>query len=146
MATKPQTIDEYMAGLTPENRAALHKVRRAIHAAAPGAEECISYGMPAFRLNGMLVALFSATAKHCSFHPMSGDTVATLKKEFAGYDTSRGTVRFTARDGLPATLVRKLVKTRIAEGSGARRPTNVSRRSTRPVRRAAPDRRSPRSR
>ena len=65
MATKPQTIDEYLAGLSPENRAALRKVRRAVHAAAPGAEECISYVMPAFRLNGKLIAGFKAAASHC---------------------------------------------------------------------------------
>jgi uncharacterized protein YdhG (YjbR/CyaY superfamily) len=58
VATKPRTIDDYLAGLSSENRAALEKVRRAIHAAVPGAEECISYGMPAFRLNGKLIAGF----------------------------------------------------------------------------------------
>ena len=116
MAIKPHTIDEYLAGLSPANRRALQKVRRAVHAAAPGAEECISYGMPAFRLNGQVIAGFRAAASHCSFHPMSGDTVATLETDLAGYDTSRGTIRFSAGDGLPATLVRKLVKTRIAEG------------------------------
>ena len=115
VATKPHTIDEYLAGLSPENRAALQKVRRAVHAAAPAAEECISYGIPAFRLNGKLIAGFKAGATHCSFHPMSGDTVATLKADLDGYHTSRGTIRFSARAGLPATLVRKLVKTRIAE-------------------------------
>jgi uncharacterized protein YdhG (YjbR/CyaY superfamily) len=115
VVTKAQTIDEYLAGLSTENRAALQKVRRAVHAAAPGAEECISYGMPAFRLNGKLIAGFKAAAKHCSFHPMSGDTVATLEKALAGYETSRGTIRFPARAGLPAPLVRKLVKARIAE-------------------------------
>jgi uncharacterized protein YdhG (YjbR/CyaY superfamily) len=114
VATKPQTIDEYLAGLSQENRAALQNVRRAIHAAAPGAEECISYGMPAFRLNDKLIAGFRAAATHCSFHPMSGETVATLKADLVGYDTSRGTIRFSGRAGLPATLVRKLVKTRIA--------------------------------
>jgi uncharacterized protein YdhG (YjbR/CyaY superfamily) len=115
VATKPHTIDEYLAGLSPENRAALQKVRRAVHAAAPGAEECISYGMPAFRLNGKLIAGFTAAANHCSFHPMSGDTVATLEADLDGYDTSRGTIRFPARAALPARLVRKLVKARIAE-------------------------------
>jgi uncharacterized protein YdhG (YjbR/CyaY superfamily) len=116
VATKPRTIDDYLAGLSSENRAALEKVRRAIHAAVPGAEECISYGMPAFRLNGKLIAGFKASANHCSFHPMSGDTVTTLKADLAGYETSKGTVKFSARAGLPATLVRKLVKARIAEG------------------------------
>jgi uncharacterized protein YdhG (YjbR/CyaY superfamily) len=76
MPTTPHTIDEYLAGLSSENRAALQKVRRAVHAASPGAEECISYGMPAFRRNGKLIAGFKAAATHCSFHPMSGDTVA----------------------------------------------------------------------
>ena len=116
VATKPQTVDEYLAGLSPESRAAFQKVRRAVHAAAPGAEECISYGMPAFRLNGKLIAGFAAAANQCSFHPMSGYTVETLKADLAGYDTSRGTIRFSARAGLPATLVRKLVKVRISEG------------------------------
>ena len=69
-----------------------------------------------FRLKGKLIAGFKAAAKHCSFHPMSGETVATLKADLAGYETSRGTIRFPARAGLPATLVRKLVKARISEG------------------------------
>lgn len=109
------TIDEYLAGQDAESRAALQKVRRAIQAVAPNAEECISYGMPAFRLNGKLIAGFRAAANHCSFHPMSGATVATLRAELAEYDTSPGTVRFSARAPLPASLVRKLVKARIAE-------------------------------
>ena len=115
MAKKPVTIDEYLAGLDATNRAALQKVRRAIRAAAPGAEECISYGMPAFRLNGKLIAGFRAAASHCSFHPMSGATVATLGAKLSGYDTSAGTIRFSPLTGLPAALVRQLVKARIAE-------------------------------
>ena len=116
MIRTPHTIDEYLASLSTENRTALENVRRAVHAVAPKAEECISYGMPAFRLNGKLIAGFKAAASHCSFHPMSGDTVATLEADLAGYDTSRGTIRFSARAGLPSTLVRKLVRARIAEG------------------------------
>jgi uncharacterized protein YdhG (YjbR/CyaY superfamily) len=96
VATKPHTIDEYLAGLSPESRTALQKVRRAVHAAAPEAEECISCGMPAFHLNGKFIAGFKAAANHCSFHPMSGDSVATLKADLAGDDTSRGTIRFSA--------------------------------------------------
>src|ERR671919_3265504 len=78
---KPSTIDEYLASVKPDQQAALEKLRQAIHAVAPGAEECISYGIPAFRLNGTLIAGFKAAANHCSFHPMSGDTVATLKTD-----------------------------------------------------------------
>jgi uncharacterized protein YdhG (YjbR/CyaY superfamily) len=115
MARRPRTIDEYLAGLDAESRAALQKVRTAIRAAAPKVQECISYGMPAFRLNGKLIAAFRATANHCSFHPMSGTTIATLRVELAGYDTSKGTIRFSPRAGLPPAIVRQLVKARIAE-------------------------------
>lgn len=115
MARQSRTIDEYLADQSTENRAALSNVRRAIRAVAPKAEECISYGMPAFRLNGKLIAGFRAAASHCSFHPMSGATVATLRAELAKYDTSPGTIRFSARAPLPAALIRKLVKARIAE-------------------------------
>ena len=69
VATKPHSIDEYLAGVSPENRAALQKVRRAVHAAAPGADECISYGMPAFRLNGKLIAGFKSRGKPLFFSP-----------------------------------------------------------------------------
>ena len=118
MAKKPRTIDEYLNGVSAESRAALQKVRRAVHMAAPKAEECICYGMPAFRLNGKLIAGFRAAANHCSFHPMSGATVAALGEELAGYDTSPGTIRFSVRHVLPPTLVRRLVKARIAELAG----------------------------
>jgi uncharacterized protein YdhG (YjbR/CyaY superfamily) len=114
-AKKPQTIDEYLAGLSADQRAALEKVRTAVRSAAPGAEECISYGMPAFRLSGKCLVAFRAAANHCSFHPMSGTTVAAHQAELAGYDTSPGTIRFPPCAPLPARLVRKLVKARIAE-------------------------------
>jgi uncharacterized protein YdhG (YjbR/CyaY superfamily) len=71
--------------------------------------------MPAFRLNGKLIAGLRAGANHCSFHPMSGTTVATLRDALVKYDTSTGTIRFSPGAPLPATLVRKLVKARIAE-------------------------------
>lgn len=115
MAKRPKTIDEYLAGLEPEQRVALTKVRRAILAAAPEAEERISYGMPAFRLHGRLIAGFRAAANHCSYHPMSGATIATLAAKLFRYDTSTGTLRFTARQGLPTAVVRQLVRARIAE-------------------------------
>ncbi len=116
-AGKPRTIDEYLAALSDEKRAALEKLRRTIRTAAPKAEECISYQLPAFRLNGMLVA-FGASANHCAFYPMSSATVEAHKDELQGYDTSKGTIRFQAAKPLPAALVRKLVKARIAENGG----------------------------
>lgn len=115
MARRARTVDEYLAGVDADSRAALEKLRRAIRAAAPKAEECIAYGMPAFRLDGKLIAGFRAAARHCAFHPMSGATVATLRAELAKYDTSAGTIRFSPRAPLSARLVRKVVKARIAE-------------------------------
>ena len=119
MATRPSTIDEYLAALSDDKRAALEKLRKTIRAAAPDAEECISYGVPAFRHNGVLVS-FGAAAKHCAFYLMSASTVEAHKDELEGYDTSKGTIRFQADKSLPVALVRKLVKARVAE-NGARR-------------------------
>jgi len=114
-ATNPPSIDDYLAGLEPAPRAALEQLRRTIAAAAPDAEEGWSYGVPAFRLGGRPLAGFAAAAEHCSYFPMSGAVVAALADELAGYDTSKGTIRFAAEKGLPATLVRKLVAARRAE-------------------------------
>src|SRR6187401_3282035 len=111
MAGKPKTIDEYLAALSDDKRAALEKLRKTIRAAAPKAEECISYQLAAFRQNGMLVA-FGATANHCAFYLMSSSTVAANKDELKDYDTSKGTIRFQANKPLPTALVRKLVKAR----------------------------------
>jgi uncharacterized protein YdhG (YjbR/CyaY superfamily) len=120
MAAKPKTINEYLAALSDDNRAALEKLRKAIRAAAPKAEECISYQLPAFRQNGMLVA-FGATANHCAFYLMSSTTVEAHLEELKSYGTSKGTIRFQADKPLPAALVRKLVKARIAENEGRRK-------------------------
>lgn len=110
---KPQTIDEYLAGVDPEKRAALRKLRRQIRAAAPRAEECIGYGIPAFRLDGRLLVFFGAAANHCSFYP--GAVIREFADELRGYATSKGTVRFAPSKPLPSALVRKLVKARIAK-------------------------------
>jgi uncharacterized protein YdhG (YjbR/CyaY superfamily) len=117
MAGKPRTIDEYLAALSDDKRTALEQLRKTIRAAAPKAEECISYQLPAFRQNGMLVG-FGATANHCAFYLMSGSTVAAHRDDLAGYDTSKGTIRFQPGKPLPAALVRKLVRARIAENGG----------------------------
>lgn len=114
MGPKPASIDAYLANLTDDKRAALQKIRKMIQAAAPDAEECVSYHLPAFRLNGMLVA-FGATAKHCAFYTLSASTVEAHKDELAEYDTSKGTIRFQPAKPPPAALVRKLVKSRIEE-------------------------------
>ena len=118
MAGKPKTIDEYLAGLNPDQRAVLQKLRKTIRAAAPKAEECISYQLAAFRLGGKMLVAFGATPKHCAFYPMSSTTVAAHQDDLKGYATSKGTIHFQPDKPLPATLVRKLVKSRIIENGG----------------------------
>lgn len=118
--TDPKTIDDYLATLCADKRAALQKLRKTIRAAAPGAEECFSYGLPAFRQDGHPLVAFGASARHCSFFPMNGHTVEAHRKELEGYDTSKGTIRFLPEKPLPAALVRKIVKERIAENEAKR--------------------------
>jgi uncharacterized protein YdhG (YjbR/CyaY superfamily) len=113
----PRTIDEYLERVAEDKRAALEKLRKAIRAAAPAAEECISYSLPAFRLDGRYLVAFGAATRHCAFYP--GSVVQDHEDELRGYDVSKGTIRFPADRPLPATLVRKLVKARIARGKAA---------------------------
>jgi uncharacterized protein YdhG (YjbR/CyaY superfamily) len=118
----PATVEEYLARLDDRQRAAMQMLRNAIHAAAPGVEECISYGVPGFRLSGRVLLHIGAAAKHCAIYP-GAYPVRALGDALAGYDTSRGTVRFPADKPLPAALVHRLVKARIAEQVAARGPT-----------------------
>jgi uncharacterized protein YdhG (YjbR/CyaY superfamily) len=115
MRGKPKTIDEYLAGVSGEQRAALDQLRSLLRALLPKAEECISYGLPAFRLDGSVVAGFAATKKGCSYYPFSGRTLKTLADELQGYTMTAGALHFAAAKQLPRGLVRKLLKTRIAE-------------------------------
>lgn len=116
---KAKTIDDYLEELPADKRAALEKLRKTIRAVAPKAEECISYQIPAFRLNGVLVG-FGAAANHCAFYPMSSATVEAHKKELKEYETSKGTIRFQPEKPLPTALVKKLIKARIAENNERR--------------------------
>ncbi len=115
-ADKPKTHDDYLVVVSDDKRAALEKLRKSIKAAAPEAEECVSYQLPAFRLNGKLLVAYGAAANHCAFYP--GSTLQAIKDELKDYDTSKGTIRFPANRPLPPPLVRKLVKLRIAEKGG----------------------------
>jgi uncharacterized protein YdhG (YjbR/CyaY superfamily) len=124
MAGKPRNIDEYLAAVSEEQRGALEALRKTIRDAAPQAEECISYQLAAFRHDGMLVA-FGATPNHCALYLMSSSTVAAHAEELKGYDTSKGTIRFQPESPLPAALVRKLVRARLAENEARREDTGV---------------------
>ena len=113
---KATSTDAYLTALPAEQRVALERLRRTIRAAAPRAEECVSYSLPAFRQDGVLVA-FGASAKHCSFFPMSPAVIAAHAEELRGFETSKGTIRFQPDKPLPAGLVRRLVKARLAENA-----------------------------
>ena len=108
-------IDDYLATVSGDKKAALIKLRKTIRSIVPKAEECISYGIPAFRLDGTVVAGFKATVKGCSYFPFSGRTFRTLAADVDGYEKTKGSLHFPADEPLPATLVRKLIKARIAE-------------------------------
>jgi uncharacterized protein YdhG (YjbR/CyaY superfamily) len=116
--SKPRTIDEYLAGVKADQRAALEQLRRTIRAVAPKAEECISYGLAAFRLNGRPLVAFGAWANHCAFYPMSSATAVAFQDHLKGFETSKGTIRFSPDKPLPMPLVKKLVRARIAENRG----------------------------
>ena len=108
-----KNVDEYLAAVPKEARAALEKLRRTIKAAAPMATETISYQMPMYKHHGMVVG-FAAFKNHCSLFPGSG-VMDAYKKELKDYETSKGTIRFTIDKPLPATLVKKLVRDRIKQ-------------------------------
>lgn len=109
-----KTIDEYLANVAPEKRAALQLLRSQIKGAAPGAEECISYGQPAFR-KGRVVCGFGATEKHCALYMFSGTTLDAYADKLTAFDISKGTLRFRSQKPPPAALVKKLVKARLSE-------------------------------
>ena len=111
----PKDIDEYLAGVPEPARSTLNTVRAVIRSAAPAdAIEAISYGMPAFKYEGSLVG-FAAFSNHCSFFPMNSSLIQNFKDELRNFKTSKGTIRFAVDKPLPAALVKKMVKARVAE-------------------------------
>ena len=113
--SKPTTIDQYLAGLSDDKRAALKQLRQTILSVIPTAEECISYQLPAFRYDGKVLVWMGAGANHCAFYP--GGIVSEFADELAKFETSKGTIRFQPDKPLPASLVRKIVKARVAQNA-----------------------------
>ncbi|HEV2702042.1 MAG TPA: DUF1801 domain-containing protein [Steroidobacteraceae bacterium] len=116
---RASSIDEYLKGTPADRRQALEQLRAQILAIVPDAEECISYRIPAFRLKGDVIAGFCATVKGCSYFPFSGSTLKTLAGDTRRYSQTKSALHFSPDDPLPAALVRKLLKTRIAESVSA---------------------------
>jgi uncharacterized protein YdhG (YjbR/CyaY superfamily) len=112
---KATTTDEYLGGLPEEKRRVLLGLRKTICSIVPGAEECISYGIPAFRVDGTVVAGFCATTKGCSYFPFSGSTLKTLAKDIADYSQTKSALHFSPAKPLPKSLVRRLIRARLAE-------------------------------
>ncbi len=109
-----KSVDEYLAALPEDARAALEKLRKIIKAAAPKATEVISYQIPAYKHHGLLVG-FAALPDHCTFHVMSTGVTSAHAAELEDYDIGKASIRFTTDKPLPAALVKRLVKARIAE-------------------------------
>jgi uncharacterized protein YdhG (YjbR/CyaY superfamily) len=108
------SIDAYLADIPPDQRAALETLRRQIRAAAPHAEECISYGLPSFRQDGLLVH-FGAARRHCAFYPHG--VIEAFAERLAAYDTSKGTIRFQPENPMPEALVADIVRYRLAQNA-----------------------------
>ena len=108
-------IDETLAALPPDQRMALQALRETIAAAAPEAEETISYSMPAFRYHGRALVSYAAFKTHCSFFPMSASMIESLHDELAGFATSKGTLQFSPEHPIPAELVERMVRERVAQ-------------------------------
>ena len=110
-----EEVDRYLAALDEPKRGTLEALRRSILEVVPEAEQGISYGMPAFKVEGKTVAGFAAFKHHLSYFPHSGSVLATLSDDVAAYETSKGSLRFAVDEPLPKQLVKKLVRTRMRE-------------------------------
>ncbi|HTA27505.1 MAG TPA: DUF1801 domain-containing protein [Bacteroidia bacterium] len=110
---KPKDVDEYIASFPKETQKLLKEVRAAIQEAAPQAEEVISYSMPAYRLNGIVV-WFGGHTHHIGFYP-HGATMEKFKKELARYKQTKGSIRFPMDEPIPIALIKKMVKLRVKE-------------------------------
>ena len=114
-------IDQYLGTLDEPKRATLAELRDTIVAIVPDAEQCMSYGMPAFKLRGKTIAGFAAFKNHLSYLPHSGSVIPQLAKETDGYTKTKGSLHFPVHKPLPKKLVKKLLDARMAEAFAPRR-------------------------
>ena len=120
-AVSKHEIDHYLGTLDEHKRATLAELRDTIVAIVPDAEQCISYGVPAFKLRGKTIAGFAAFKSHLSYLPHSGSVIPQLSKETDGYTKTKGSLHFAVDKPLPKKLVKKLLDARMAEAFGPTR-------------------------
>lgn len=113
--TKPTTIDAYLAMQPEETQAVLRKVRATLQKAMPKAEECISYAIPAFKLHGSAILFFAGWKKHFSLYPTTAPLLEAFGDELAGYEISKGTIRFPLEEAPPLKLIARIAKFRVKE-------------------------------
>lgn len=119
---KPSSVEEYLAALPEERRAAMEGMRQAIRAAAPEAMELISYDMPAFKSHGgQFLVSYAAFKRHYSFFPASEGVIEAAGAELTPYLSGKGTIRFPADAPIPVELVQRIVKTRLEENAAHER-------------------------
>lgn len=108
------TVEEYLNLFPEQQRSELQKIRKAIKEAAPKAEESISYGMPGYKFNGVLV-YFGGFKNHCSFFPAGNSVIKKFNSELKNYKTSKGTIQLPLNEPIPILLIKKMVKERVKE-------------------------------
>ena len=113
--SEAKDVDAYLAKVPEDKRVLLEEIREIVRATAPTATEHISYGFPSFKLEGRGLIWYAAWKKHCSIYPLTPGVEQAAGKELEPFDTKKGTIRFTPDKPLPASLIKKLVKARIAE-------------------------------
>src|SRR5262245_47885185 len=114
---KPTSVASYFRKLPPEQRAPLQKLRETIASAAPAATEGITYSMPGFLLGGKGLVSYAAFKDHYSFFPMGGSAIEDYREELGEHVTGKGTISFRYGERLPVTIIRKIVKNRLAEAT-----------------------------
>ena len=130
-STRPTTVDEYLADFPAPTRVVLKRVRRTLRKVLPGAEEVISYNIPAYRLNGRVVIYFAGWLEHFSLYPISRGLTAALERQLTPYKMSgKGTIRFPLADPVPTAVIEAIVKFRVEEMAAVRKqPARASKKA-----------------
>jgi len=120
MTSKPnfKFVNDYMAAQPPAARRVLQRVRSTLQKALPGAQEVISYQIPAYKVNGRVAVFFAGWKEHVSLYPASGQLLAAFKDELRNYEVSKGTIRFPLSSRLPLKLIERIARLRARELAG----------------------------